>query len=224
MREYLTKTPIPYPSLTETEFLFAETFQGMIDNGIYSKPPNTRAYKTPELTLLGNYSLKCVLNPTYVAANEDANISRLAFIQRSPKVSASVYLAYMADDKNSLASLDYWVGNRTKNKLFGFGFGINLKTLEVVVHNQDSNWQVLGIANLNTEKFFYLFEGIFDTDEGKYVSVKVGGSVFDASGISAISLNYGHEAGGVGCTLKAMEAGCKGVAYFGSVIVRQIVI
>jgi len=224
MREYSTKMPIPYSSLTEAEFLFAETFQGMIENNIFSKPPFTRAYKTPELTLLGNYSLKCLLDPTYVAANEDANISRSAYIRRSPKMSASVYLAFMKDDKNSIANLAYWINNKTKNKLFGFEFGINLKTLEVVVYNQDSNWQVLGTANLTYEKYFYLLEGIFDTDEGKYISVKVGDSVFDASGISAYSRDPFNEVGAVSCILRAKEDGCKGVAYFGSVIVRQIIV
>ena len=224
MREYSTKMPIPYSSLTEAEFLFAETFQGMIENNIFSKPPFTRAYKTPEMTLLGNYSLKCLLDPFSVAAGDDANISRSVFVRRSPKMSASVYLAFMKDDKNSIANLAYWIGNKTKNKLFGFEFGINLKTLEVVVYNQDSNWQVLGTAKLVYEKYFYLLEGIFDTNEGKYILVKVGDSVFDASGISAVPLKYDHEVGAVSCILRALEAGCKGVAFFGSVIVRQIVV
>ena len=216
--------PIPYPSLTEAEFLFAETFQGMIENDIFSNPPDTRAYKTPELTLLGNYSLKCLLNPTYVAADDSAHISHTAFIRRSPKMSASVYLAFIKDNLNSIANLAYWIGNKTKNKLFGFEFGINLKTLEVVVLNQDSNWQVLGTANLSHPWYFYLLEGILDTDEGKYISVQVGDSVFDASGISAYSQTPFNEAGEVICALRAMEAGCKGTAFFGSVIVRQIVI
>ena len=224
MREYLTKAPIPYPSITEAEFLFAETFQGMLDQDINFIDPGTRAYKTPELPFLGNYCVKCILNAADVGEGEGANISRSLFVRRAPKMSAAMYVAYEADSKESIAFLAYWIGNKDSVKTYGFEFGINLKTLEVVVMDEAGNWQVLGIARLGYEKYYYLIEAIFDTNTGKYISIKVGDQVFDASAISAYFYDWFDEVGAISCVLEAQEAACEGKAYFGAVIVRQIVI
>ena len=180
-REYLTKTPVGPFDILESEFLFAEGFEGTPEITVTSEPAGGYARKNPAFVLGGNYALEVATNPTSPQAGDQIEAYRRTCLITAPKLSLTAFIKPYSNYANSYIVFGF---NTTLLDLSGQAFvfaRINVATGDVSVKTGAATWTSIGTLPITLSQIWYLMEITYDLVKNKCGIVRIGDKIFDAS-------------------------------------------